>query len=127
MKKNFLRFLGMFVVCLCIASCSKSNGDLIKEYGEICEEVAEAYKNGDMKKVTSLAEKGDKIEKELIKRDLTDEEQSEVATITLKLANTISGDFTNQLNAVMDAASSGWAGSGDDNNANDNENDGLDF
>lgn len=113
----------MFVLCLCIASCSKSNGDLIKEYGEICEEVAEAYKNGDMSKVTSLAEKGQKIETELSKRDLTDEEKAEVAGITLKLAGSISGDVTEQLNAVMGAAAGSWTDSSDNGNADTNSGD----
>lgn len=114
MKKNFLRFLGMFVLCLCIASCSKSNGDLIKEYGKICDEIGVAYQKGDMDKVSSLVEKGEKIEKELSERDLTDNEEAEVVAIATRLADTISEDFMNQLNAFMDDAPDSWYGGDDD-------------
>lgn len=89
MKKTtlvlFAAVLLMFGTAL--SSCSKSNDDLIKEYSELCEEASQAIKDGDLTKLPSIAEKGDKIEKELKNRDLTEDQKEEVARITLQLAD----------------------------------------
>ena len=124
MKKNFLRFLGMLVLALCITSCSKSNGDLIKEYSEVCEELADAYNEKDVNKIASLSEKGEKLLTEIEQRDLTDEEKAEVALLTLKLGSSIKGD----LQQLMIGETGGLSGSdsgmdNDDNDADDTDND----
>ena len=84
-------FLGFLLV-----SCSKSNDSLIKEYKDLCTQVEKAIKDGDITKAVSLAEKGDKIEKELSERTLTPEQQAQVLEITGELMmNSISNIMEN--------------------------------
>ncbi|MCH5214498.1 MAG: hypothetical protein J1E97_04835 [Muribaculaceae bacterium] len=89
MKKRF-----QFLFCAaaiafssCLISCSKSNADLIDDYKKVCTELVEATQKGDVNKIKSLAEKGDKILDELNKRELTDEEKQEVLNISVEAAN----------------------------------------
>lgn len=92
MKKTTLAFFAAVVLMFgtALSSCSKSNDDLIKEYSELCDEASKAVKDGNLIKLSSIAEKGDKIEKELKSRDLTDAQKEEVARIELQLANDMS-------------------------------------
>lgn len=89
MKKSFFIFMTL-VALVCgsaLTSCSKSNQDLIKEYQELCDEMIQAVKDGDAKKVESIGKKGDKLAEELDKRDLTDEEKQEVLKITSEMVS----------------------------------------
>lgn len=80
-----------------LVSCKKSNADLIKDYEKVCNEMVEAFKNGDLAKVQKIGEKGAKLEQELKERDLTPEEQQQVATLTLETAANVSSAAGNML------------------------------
>ena len=86
MKRRFLTLALAFTFMSSIAlvSCSKSNQDLINDYRKLCKEAVEAQKSGDLSKIQSLTEKATKLEKELEKRELTDEEKAEMAKIALE-------------------------------------------
>lgn len=103
MKSTILKLAGIFIVALCIVSCSKSNKDLINDYSKLCEEVTQAFQEGNMDKVMELSDKGAKLEKELADRDLTDEEKTEVAKITANMAMQLSGSMMNGLNLMNEA------------------------
>lgn len=86
--KNLL-IAASFILSLCFISCSKSNSALIDEYRSVCKEIGEATKKGDLIEVTKLAQKGEKIEKELNERDLTDEEKAEILKISTEMASDV--------------------------------------
>ena len=90
MKKIlFSTFVAMSILSVSfMASCSKSNSELIKEYDKAITEQVEAIKSGDPGKIQSASEKSLKIANELKERDLTQEEQMEIANITMKAAST---------------------------------------
>ena len=101
MKKKLLGFLGIIVLCLCVASCAKSNADLIKEYGEIFDQLADAYSEQDTAKITSLTLKAEKVLLELNKRELTPEETAELQELTIKFGTKFGGQMQN---AALDGA-----------------------
>lgn len=80
-----------------LTSCSKSNDDLIKEYKELCSEVATAVKEGDAAKIQELSAKGEKLGKELSQRDLTDEQKAEILNITADYMKELSQGTMQQL------------------------------
>ena len=85
MKKKF------FAIAACVAlgcafmlsSCSKSNQALIDDLRDVATEMKEAQQNGNMEKVVDLTKKATEIASELEKRELTPEEQAEIASIAL--------------------------------------------
>ena len=79
-------FLGSFVFC----ACEKSNKDLLKDYQKVSEEVVSAIKDGNLDKAMKLSEKGDKIEKELNERDLSEAEKQEKAEIQAAMISSLS-------------------------------------
>ena len=91
MKKIFLSIAVCAMMAIATTSCSKSTPDLLNEYRELGKEVVEATKKGDLVKIQSLAEKGEKIEKELKGRELTAEEKAELAKIEMEIANEMAG------------------------------------
>ncbi|MDE6049642.1 MAG: VENN motif pre-toxin domain-containing protein [Paramuribaculum sp.] len=106
MKKLFLFLTILSVSCMSmLTSCQKSNADLIKEYEGVCKELVTATENGDFTKIATLAEKGQKLEKELSERDLTDEEKSQLIEIQSTVASgVISGAADGLSNMVESAA-----------------------
>ena len=87
MKKFFLIMAVVAITCMtALTSCKKSNADLIKEYESVCKELVTAAQNGDFEKIATLAEEGQKLEKELGERELTDEEQSQLLEIQASTA-----------------------------------------
>lgn len=97
MKKIFLSVAVCAMMAIATTSCSKSTPDLLNEYRELGKEVVEATKNGDLVKIQSLAEKGEKIEKELKGRELTDEEKAELAKIETEISSQMSGAASDML------------------------------
>ena len=98
MKKILCLFAAIALICgVGLTSCSKSNDKLIEEYSEVCNDITKAVKDGDLVKVGVLAEKGQKIEKELNERDLTDEQKEEVAKIALKMASEAAQSASEQM------------------------------
>lgn len=86
MKKiNYLLTVATVILSTALFSCSKSNDALIEEYQQVCTDINTALKNGEMTKVATLAEKGEKIGKELDERELTDEQKAKVLEITADL------------------------------------------
>lgn len=80
-------FLGSFIFC----ACEKSNKDLLKDYQEVSEEMVSAIKDKDLNKVQKLSKKGEKIEKELGERDLSESEKEEKAKIEAGMMSSVSG------------------------------------
>ena len=70
-------------------SCAKSNEDLLKDYKNVASELVEASQDGDLKKMEELAKKGEKIDKELNGRDLTDSEKEEKAEIEVEMMRSL--------------------------------------
>ena len=87
MKFKFNLFLAVIglITAISMRSCSKSNEELISDYQELCGKVEKAIKDGDMAKVASLSEEGQKLGEELDKRELTPEQQAKVLEITADL------------------------------------------
>lgn len=83
------------MLALGLASCSKSNEALIEDYRDLCTEVQEAVKDGDMSKIISLSEKAEKLSEELSKRDLTDEQKAEMLRISTELMRNSASDIMN--------------------------------
>ena len=102
MKKLFLSLGCATMMAVMMVSCSKSNEQLLEEYRQTGTEVVEAMKAGDMAKVQSLCEKGDKLEKELQKRELTDDEKAELLKIELEIANNVGGAGVDMMQNAMD-------------------------
>lgn len=69
-----------------MASCKKSNADLIKEYQKVVTEYIEAVKAGDTEKAAKLDKEGEKLQKELEEANLTEEEKAELAKGLIKAA-----------------------------------------
>ena len=87
MKKiNLLLLCTILLSAFVWTSCEKSNKDLINDYRKICNEVVECTQKGDLIKLSKLADKGMKLEKELEKRNLSDEEKAELESIQLEMA-----------------------------------------
>lgn len=105
MKKCFMYLLLSAAILLSggLASCTKSNDTLIKEYKEVCKEVVEAIKKGDREKLITLTEKGQKIEKELNERELTPEQKEEVEKITIELMHDTTEASLDMLQSAKDA------------------------
>ena len=82
----FALLLGSFM----FASCEKSNKDLLKDYQKVSEEIVTAIKDGDLIKAKQLSEKGEKIDKELGERELTDSEKEKKAEIEASVVGSIS-------------------------------------
>lgn len=81
---------------LCLASfifcaCEKSNQDLLNDYQDLVTEMADAIENGNLIKVQEISKKGEKIEEELNKRDLSESEKNEKAKIEAEIVSAISG------------------------------------
>ena len=85
MKKLFFP-LAALALSISLASCSKSNEALIKEYKELGEQIEAAAEKGDMQKIATLAQKGQKLAKELDGREFTEDEQVEILEITSEIA-----------------------------------------
>lgn len=77
--------LGSFIFC----SCEKSNADLLKEYQKVAEEIVTAIKDDNTAKINKLSEKGEKLEKELDQRDLTESEKEEKAIIEAEIFSSL--------------------------------------
>ena len=76
-----------------LTGCSSDPHDTaIKEYSKICDEFVEAVKAGDTEKVQTLADEADKIQEQLQKLDLTEEQQQQVKDITVKAAAAMFGE-----------------------------------
>lgn len=88
--------LAIFSVAV-FSSCTKSNEELISDYKSLCEKVEKAVKNGDMEKVASLAQEGQKLGEELDKRELTSEEQAQVIEITSNMTSAVAGTIENSV------------------------------
>lgn len=79
-------FLGSFIFC----ACEKSNKDLLNDYQKVSEEMVSAIKDRDLNKVQKLSEKGEKIDKELGERDLSESEKEEKAEIEAGMLSALS-------------------------------------
>lgn len=101
MKKTFLSLMmaGAILFSISLTSCKQSNQDLIDDYRNVSKEMVEAIKSQDEAKVKEISDKGSKIVDELKNRDLTEEEQKEVADITAEM-------LTGAYQSAMDAAAS---------------------
>lgn len=95
MKKKLVYLFAVIAIAgsSLLASCSKSNQDLIDQYRSLGNEIVEAAQAGDMDKVTKLAADGKKIADELDKRELTEEEQQEVYQISVEILQGAAGGF----------------------------------
>lgn len=93
------------IVCSAsLTSCKKSNADLIDDYRDLCKEVVEATKDGNLVKVASLAEKGQKLEAELKERDLTDDEKAELLQIEQETAAEAADAAVTGTSKMMESA-----------------------
>lgn len=91
--KNLSMCVALGTLCLSsmvFCSCKKSNEDLLKDYQEVSEEMVSAIEYGQLDEAKKLSEKGEKIDKELRERDLTDSEQEEKAEIEAELMKALS-------------------------------------
>ena len=79
-------FLGSFIFC----ACEKSNADLLNDYQKLTEEMVSAIQDKDLVKIQKLSEKGEKLEKELNERDLTDSEKEQMAEIEAEMLRSLS-------------------------------------
>ena len=83
------KLIGIVCVALCLClgglltSCGgeKSNKSLLNEYKELCSDIVKAAKKGDVEKVQKLKIKGEALETEIGKRELTDKEKAEYLKI----------------------------------------------
>lgn len=64
-----------------MASCAKSNKDVINEYRTLMNEAVAADNSGDAKKQAEVIDKLNDLEKEMRDRDFTTEEQLEILEI----------------------------------------------
>lgn len=110
MKKFFMILMtaGAILLGSGLVSCSKSNQDLINDYKNVCQELVEATKDGDLTKIASLTEKGTKIEKELSERELTSEEEAELAKIAEEVANAAVSGASNMMDNALEGLDSGF-------------------
>lgn len=79
-------FLGSFIFC----ACEKSNKDLLKDYQNLSQEMVSAIEDKDLNKIQKLSEKGEKIEKELCERDLSEYEKEKKAEIEAEMMSSLS-------------------------------------
>lgn len=102
MKAKFYFLIASFAIfsVAVFSSCSKSNEALISDYKSLCEKVESAIKNGDMEKVASLAQEGQKLGEELDKRELTSEEQAQVLEITSNMTSAVAASMQNNLQGL---------------------------
>lgn len=92
--KKFKTILSIAVLALGVSltGCSSDpNETAIKEYSKICDKFVEAVQAGDTEKVQQLAQEAEKLESELEKLDLTEEQQKQVKDITGKAAAAMFG------------------------------------
>ena len=78
-------FLGSFIFC----ACEKSNKDLLNDYQKLSEEMVSAIQDQDLVKIQKLSEKGEKIDKQLNERDLSDSEKEQKAEIEREITNAL--------------------------------------
>lgn len=99
MKKKLLMLFAAFAILgsVTLTACSKSNSGLIKDYRNLCKEIVEAGKTGNLVKMASLAQDAAKIEQELSTRELSSEEQAEIAEITLEMASVATSGAANMF------------------------------
>lgn len=92
MKKlsKYLGFCALFVGSFAFCACEKSNDDLLKDYQKVSEEIVSAIHDGNLDKAKKLSEKGEKIDKELGERDLTESEKEKKAEIEAEMIKAIS-------------------------------------
>ncbi|MCH5236616.1 MAG: hypothetical protein J1E95_02315 [Muribaculaceae bacterium] len=79
-------FLGSFFFC----ACEKSNKDLLNDYQNVSKEIVSAINNGNLEEAKKLSEKGEKIDKELGERDLSDSEKEEKNEIEAEMISALS-------------------------------------
>lgn len=77
--------LGSFLFC----ACEKSNKDLLKDYKKVTEEMVTAIQDKKLDKIQELSKKGEKIEKELGERELSESEKEEKATIEAQMLEAV--------------------------------------
>ncbi|MDE6536220.1 MAG: hypothetical protein K2K82_09480 [Muribaculaceae bacterium] len=82
-------------------SLGKSNEALIKEYQKLCNEMVEAVKNGDEAKLEKISKKGEALEAELEKRDLTAEEKQQMVKIAQEAASTMVSNASIDMDEIM--------------------------
>lgn len=105
MKKRFFYLIIASISCMAmLTSCQKSNADLIKDYEGLCKEIVEATKAGNLVKVATLSEKGAKLEKELSKRTLTDDEKAQLLELQANTATAVAGGAAEGFGNIVDSA-----------------------
>ena len=89
--KNLFKILAIAMVAYCsmFMSCKKSNESLIKEYGELRNEIVAAAKDGDAAKIATLSKKGEELAKEMDSREFTEEEQAQIINITSEISEAV--------------------------------------
>lgn len=104
MKKRIVMALAAVALMggMTLSSCKKSNQDLINEYRSLSNEAVEAIQKGDMSKAQEIAEKADKLSKELEEANLTPEEQEELQKIAVENVQKVSTGMSGALDAVQD-------------------------
>ena len=92
MKKliKYCAFCALFLGSFMFYACEKSNKDLLNDYQKVTEEMVSAIKDKDLIKIQKLSEKGEKIEKELGERNLSDSEKEEKAKIEVEMLSALS-------------------------------------
>ena len=92
MKKlsKYYVFCALFLGSFIFFACEKSNKDLLKDYQKISEEMVSAIEDGNLDKARKLSEKGEKIDKELGERDLSDSEKEEKQEIEAEMFSALS-------------------------------------
>ena len=92
MKKvsKYYAFCALFLGSFIFYACEKSNQDLLKDYQKVSEEMVSAIQRADLDKAQKLAEKGEKIDKELGERDLSESEKEKKAEIEAEMFSALS-------------------------------------
>ncbi|MDE6536221.1 MAG: hypothetical protein K2K82_09485 [Muribaculaceae bacterium] len=111
MKKiKVILSIAVLALSASLTSCSKSNEALLNEYQDLVNEMVEAVKNGDEAKLEKISKKGEALEAELEKRDLTAEEKQQMVKIAQEAASTMvsnamqgAADMGFDMDEIMDA------------------------
>lgn len=82
--KKIVMALACAALVMGMAACKKSNADLIKEYKKVATELVEAANDRDAAKAAKVSKEFEKLKNELQEANLTEEEQMEIAQITLE-------------------------------------------
>lgn len=105
MKKIFFSMAILAMTCMSLlTSCQKSNADLIKDYENLCKEIVEATEAGNLVKVATLSDKGQKLEQELSNRNLTDEEKAQLLEIQANVATGVVSGAAKGVGNMLESA-----------------------